>query len=318
MEIARHGIRFIESFGADEQGSYYFSLDRTGHPLTHAHSIFSDCFVATAYHRFGAISGSERYRELARSTYQRYVDRMNDPKGRFTKATGYRDYDNYAILMMWAYLAWQMQDLFTAHERESIWRQCLHAMLHRFRNPKSGLIHEYCQTDGTFPDTFEGRLLNPGHALEGMWFCLDIASALQDSESIEIALQVILQTLEYSWDQAYGGIFYFMDARQSPPQQLEWNHKLWWVHLEALIALIKARQLQPENDQYAQWFNRVLEYTWSHFRDREHGGEWFGYLDRQGQVQLDLKGGKWKGCFHLPRALLILSHVADQMAANGV
>ncbi|HBQ56140.1 MAG TPA: N-acylglucosamine 2-epimerase, partial [Porphyromonadaceae bacterium] len=39
-----------------------------------------------------------------------------------------------------------------------------------------------------------------------------------------------------------------------------------------------------------------------HFRDPEHP-EWWGYLNRQGEVLLDLKGGKWKGCFHVPRGL---------------
>ena len=38
--------------------------------------------------------------------------------------------------------------------------------------------------------------------------------------------------------------------------------------------------------------------------DREfRGGEWFGYLNRRGEVLLPLKGGKWKGCFHIPRGL---------------
>jgi N-acylglucosamine 2-epimerase len=50
------------------------------------------------------------------------------------------------------------------------------------------------------------------------------------------------------------------------------------------------------------WFQRVHDYTWSRFPDPEYG-EWYGYLDRAGEVLLPLKGGKWKGCFHLPRAL---------------
>jgi len=29
----------------------------------------------------------------------------------------------------------------------------------------------------------------------------------------------------------------------------------------------------------------------------------FGYLNRQGEVLLSLKGGKWKRCFHVPRGL---------------
>ena len=45
--------------------------------------------------------------------------------------------------------------------------------------------------------------------------------------------------------------------------------------------------------------NRVEKYRGS---DAENG-EWYGYLNRQGEVLLDLKGGKWKGCFHVPRGL---------------
>ena len=49
-------------------------------------------------------------------------------------------------------------------------------------------------------------------------------------------------------------------------------------------------------------FEKVHDYTWAHFRDAEYP-EWYGYLNRRGEVLLPLKGGKWKGCFHVPRGL---------------
>ena len=51
-----------------------------------------------------------------------------------------------------------------------------------------------------------------------------------------------------------------------------------------------------------EWFEKVHNYTWANFKDEEHP-EWFGYLNRRGEVSLTLKGGKWKGCFHVPRGL---------------
>jgi N-acylglucosamine 2-epimerase len=92
-----------------------------------------------------------------------------------------------------------------------------------------------------------------------------------------------------------------MDIKGYPTQQLEWDQKLWWVHAEALVALSKAYQLTG-NERCAEWFEKVHHYTWKHFRDTEYG-EWFGYLNRRGEVLLNLKGGKWKGCFHIPRSL---------------
>ena len=49
-------------------------------------------------------------------------------------------------------------------------------------------------------------------------------------------------------------------------------------------------------------FEKVHDYTWEHFKDKEYP-EWYGYLNRRGEVLLPLKGGKWKGCFHVPRGL---------------
>jgi mannose/cellobiose epimerase-like protein (N-acyl-D-glucosamine 2-epimerase family) len=34
-------------------------------------------------------------------------------------------------------------------------------------------------------------------------------------------------------------------------------------------------------------------------------GEWFGYLDEAGRVNQRFKGGPYKGCFHVPRALFL-------------
>jgi N-acylglucosamine 2-epimerase len=62
-----------------------------------------------------------------------------------------------------------------------------------------------------------------------------------------------------------------------------------------------------------EWFIKVHDYTWAHFPDPEFG-EWFGYLSRRGEVLLPLKGGKWKGCFHVPRTLYRCALLFDELA----
>ena len=62
-----------------------------------------------------------------------------------------------------------------------------------------------------------------------------------------------------------------------------------------------------------QWYEKMHEYTWLHFADSDYG-EWFGYLNRQGEVLLDLKGGKWKGCFHVPRAMYLCWQQFEEIA----
>jgi N-acylglucosamine 2-epimerase len=96
--------------------------------------------------------------------------------------------------------------------------------------------------------------------------------------------------------------------------QLEWDQKLWWVHLESLVALSMGYTLTGRADCW-QWYKKVHEYTWARFPDPAHG-EWYGYLSRQGEVCLPLKGGKWKGCFHVPRALYMCHQQFAELAAR--
>ena len=46
------------------------------------------------------------------------------------------------------------------------------------------------------------------------------------------------------------------------------------------------------------------------------GGEWAGYLDREGKVKMNFKGGPYKGCFHVPRALMICEKILKQLLEN--
>ena len=81
--------------------------------------------------------------------------------------------------------------------------------------------------------------------------------------------------------------------------------------METLISLIKGYSLTG-NIKCLQWFEKVHDYTWAHFPDPEFG-EWYGYLNRRGEVLLPLKGGKWKGCFHVPRGLLQIHKTLEQI-----
>ena len=106
---------------------------------------------------------------------------------------------------------------------------------------------------------------------------------------------------DFGWDEEYGGLYYFMDAEGFSPVQLEWSLKLWWPHCEALYAHLLNYSLTSAPDDLAA-FRKVDAYTFRHFMDPEHG-EWYGYCDREGRVTHRFKGGPYKGCFHVPRAL---------------
>lgn len=48
-----------------------------------------------------------------------------------------------------------------------------------------------------------------------------------------------------------------------------------------MISFLKAYKYTG-NPQCKEWFKKIHDYTWKHFRDTQNKGEWFGYLNRQG------------------------------------
>ncbi|MBL7473257.1 AGE family epimerase/isomerase [Robertkochia sediminum] len=301
LDIAKSGIDFLREYGMDEQGNFYFSVTRTGEPLVKAYNIFSDCFAAMAFSQYAIAANDEEAKELARKTYFNILSRKDNPKGPYEKNTGIRPLQGFSLPMILSNLVLELEDILLPEEVDSTIDYSVKQVMEVFLDKESGLIFENVLPDGSHDDSFNGRLLNPGHGIEAMWFMIDIGVRKNDRVLIDKAAETILNILDYSWDKQYGGIFYFLDAKGFPPQQLEWDQKLWWVHLETLVALAKAWE-HTGNPEVKKWYEKVHEYAWSHFSDPENG-EWFGYLNRRGEVLLNLKGGKWKGCFHVPRAM---------------
>jgi N-acylglucosamine 2-epimerase len=213
--------------------------------------------------------------------------------------------------MILANLSLEMEQLLEYKELNTALDLCLSEVMTLFLDDELNVLFENVAPDGSHPDCFEGRLINPGHGIEAMWFIMEIARRRNDRDLINKTVDVVLNTLDFAWDKEHGGIFYFLDAYGKPPLQLEWDQKLWWVHLEALVALIMG-YCSTGRDRCWHWYETIHEYTWNHFPDPEYG-EWFGYLDRRGQRLLELKGGKWKGCFHLPRALYLCYRNLSQL-----
>ncbi len=199
-------------------------------------------------------------------------------------------------------LGLEIEHLLSEEYLLSLMETCIHEVMDMFYRPElDGIIIENVTTDGQLSDSFDGRVVNPGHSIEAMWFIMDLGKRLNRPDLIEKAVNITLRMVNYGWDKEYGGIFYFMDRKGYPLQQLEWDQKLWWVHIETLISLLKGYQLTGSKE-CLEWFEKVHDYVWTHFKDPEYP-EWFGYLNRRGEVLLTLKGGKWKGCFHVPRGL---------------
>jgi N-acylglucosamine 2-epimerase len=270
-----------------------------------------------AFAQLGLATGNQEYSDIAMRTFNIILEKQENPKGVYNKAfPGTRNLKNFALPMIMCNLSLEMEHILGAQQVEKTAQKVIHEVLDVFYRPELGLIVENVNPDGSFSDTFEGRSLNPGHAIEAMWFIMDLGVRLHKPEIVTQALDIALKTLDHGWDKKYGGIFYFMDVKGHPTQQLEWDQKLWWVHIETLITMLKGYQLTGSKVAL-EGFEKVHNYTWDHFRDPEYD-EWFGYLNRRGEVSLNLKGGKWKGCFHVPRGLYQVWQTLEKVSVPEV
>ena len=313
LDCAIQGAEFLKKYGHDGQLNWYFALDREGHPLVEPYNIFSYTFAVIAFGQLSIATGNKEYADIAKRTFDIVLSKVDNPKGRWNKAAaGARSLKSFALPMILCNVALEIEPLLEPEFLQHTIDTCVHEVMDVFYRPELGLIVEHLSTDGELVDCFDGRLLNPGHAIEAMWFIMDLGKRLGRQDLIEKAVKIALNEAEYGWDKQYGGIFYFMDRLNRPLQQLEWDQKLWWVHIETLITMLKGYQLTG-NAQCLEWFERVHDYVWSHFTDAEYP-EWYGYLNRRGEVLLPLKGGKWKGCFHVPRGLFQCWRILEDLA----
>ena len=318
LDCAIQGAEFLKKYGHDENWDFYFSVNREGRPLVQPYNIFSNTFACMAFAQLAKATGNEEYAQIARRIFERILERRSNPKGQWCKAyPGTRPMKDFALPMIICNMALEIEDIL---EDKSVLEQtidtCLHEVFDVFYQPELGcMLENVSSVDGSPVDCFEGREINPGHDLEALWFMMNLGVRRGDKALIEKCVEIALPVIERGWDKEFGGIYYFLDAKGVPQQKLEWDQKLWWVHIESAIAMLKGYQLTG-NEKCLEWFLKLDAYLWDNFKDKEYP-EWFGYLNRRGEVLLPLKGGKWKGCFHVPRGLYQIWMMSNALAAES-
>jgi N-acylglucosamine 2-epimerase len=180
-----------------------------------------------------------------------------------------------------------------------------------FCQPADRRLYEFVNLDNSRLYSPPGRVVNPGHAIESMWFLIHIFQRENDRERIDQAIETIRWHLDLGWDEEYGGLLLARDAEGSFWEN-KWDMKIWWPHTEALYALLLAYSISKEPWCLDQ-FRRIHDYAFSHFPVPGYG-EWIQNLDRQGRRINELVALPVKDPFHLARALIYSVGVLEQLA----
>lgn len=294
-------VEFMERAGYDPDDHMYFLATREGKPLRKRRYVFTESFAAIALAAWARVSGDEGARDRAIEHYQRFVD-FNETPGwiKPKMEPGTRPCQGMGPHMIRINTAQVLRDTIGYESANADIDFAIDAIDRNFVNREWKAVLETATPDGDLIDHFDGRLLNPGHAIEAAWFILHEAWIRDnDPRLVDLGCTMLDWMWERGWDSEYGGIRYFCDVKGLPVQEYWHDMKFWWPQNEAIIATLLAWALTGD-DKYARMHTQIHDWAYAHFPDHEFG-EWFGYLHRDGRLSVPLKGNIWKGPFHIPR-----------------
>lgn len=313
LELAKLGRDFMVEHGHAGGGRWHYLLDRQGRVLNPAGSLFTDLNCLMALCEYATASGSDADRELIETTFETAKRNLAD--------RSFTEYHHFALdpryiwhgpSMLIVGLAPVLRPVLGEQRTAEFITPHLDRVLHTFTKDEHQALFEVLDADGNVMDSELGQRLNPGHALESAWFCMEEALYRNDDKAAQRAAQIVDWSYRLGHDAEHGGILGFVDPKGQRPRGPEmiaawgerWNEKIWWVQAETLYAL--ALTAHTTDDETARdRFLDLHDYCRQFMADPEHG-EWYAYLHRHGTPK-EADKGNWIKCgFHLPRALMRL------------
>lgn len=313
MAASKSCLDFMEAHCVNRAAGnrMYFTVTADGRPLRQRRYCFSEAFYALANAEYYGLTGETVYLERARSAYDLYwniTHGMPDPVGMPPKTIPEtRSGRSFGIPMIILNVIGVLLRVDAANRAEYEERaaQCVEEIFRYHVHPELKCVLENVGPHGEARlDVTEGRIVNPGHDIEGVWFLLEHAKRTGNTALVPKAEQIFRWAIDAGWDREYGGLLYFVDCLGRPPEAYEHDMKLWWPHDEILISSLMLYR-DTQNEEYLEWFYKTLDYCRAHFSDPAFG-EWYGYLRRDGKpTEPACKGSTFKGPFHLPRMLIL-------------
>lgn len=327
LELARVGRAQLDTGFSRGDGRFNQMMARDGQVINGFTSIFTDHFVVKGlfeYLRAAGLENDPAERALARRLAEQLFADVQDPAVLAVEhiPAGMR---KHAVNFMTLVVALESRALFE-NNFNPVLCDCVENSLYRFANDSLAAPLEYISLEGEPVLRGEGRLVDPGHTMESLWFSIHAGAALGRPDWIRRAAQVMDWVIDRTYDREYGGFYQHVDVSLPKPEEpflftqydawrADWDDKIWWVQAESLYALA-ASALYLENERHWDYFTRMAAYVEQAFHDRQYG-EWYAILHRDGTVRADCKGFSLKGPYHVPRCLANLTVLLEEYLSRG-
>ena len=317
LEAAKSLVKFLENHCFDTDGRMFFRVSADGRPVTkRLRYFFSETFAIIGFSTYSRITGDISYRDKAFKLLE-FVEKIRTTPGILIPKIN-PDVEPSISFGGPMILLNVLSEMRQSYPEKSEWINSYMAKLLNevetyFVRDDMHLVLEQCAPDGTFmKDHFEGRLLNPGHAIEGAWFIMNEGLTTKNQHLIDLGLKILDWEWDIGWDSEYGGgIIQYRDALGLPVSEYHQDMKFWWPQCEAAIAELMAYGITKDK-KHLEHFELVDKYISDRFIDPVYG-EWFGYFHRDGTLATRVKGNLYKGPFHIPRMYMKCIEIIDSM-----
>ncbi|MDN5211041.1 AGE family epimerase/isomerase [Fulvivirgaceae bacterium BMA12] len=343
---ASHGFKFLkESMWDPEHGGFYNLLDRQGNVKPDGQgniikNAYGNAFAIYGLAAYYGLSGEQEALELAKQTFhwleEHSYDSLHGGYFQFMQrdgtplVSGYGNAppkdQNSTIHLLEAFT-----ELYHAWPDDTL-RERLSGLLVLIRDTittDKGYMNLFFNRDWTpvsYRDsTAEIRAANYqfdhvsfGHDVETAFLLLEASEALEienNAETLQKAKAMVDHALQNGWDTASGGLYdqgyYFKEEEKITIIK---DTKVWWSQAETLNTLLMMADLFPDDEaRYFEKFKILWDYTKTYLIDHEHGGWYWGGLDKEPEWKTGPKAQIWKVNYHTARSMM---HCIERLKIN--
>lgn len=328
--IARLGARFLQNSSLSESFALPFVVDRAGNSKTSAKgniytSIFADCFALLGLTKYASLTNNDETLDFVKKLYNSVTERIDSGKYETYPNPVPKGYKLHGIRMIMLNICDELsrllkksdENLSTMIEKRAL--NLIEDILGNFVT-EDYLLHEYIRNDNSFDNqTVVGRLINPGHTLEDMWFMIHFLMDKGKKDILDKVIKISKKAFETGWDDKYSGLFHHVDQEggktkgallENEDKDIEtkflndWSNKLWWVHSESLYTSILCYYLTNDN-YFIEIYEKIHKYTFKTFPHPDRKiGEWIQIRDRFGQPEDKVVALPVKDPFHIIRNVI--------------
>ncbi|WP_101927747.1 MULTISPECIES: AGE family epimerase/isomerase [Luteimonas] len=305
LASARHALRYVREVHRDPRSGGYAWTLRDHAPEDPTQFAYGIGFVLLAY-ASALKAGIDEARPWLDETWDLLETRFWDPEAQL-----YRD----EATADWVFADYRGQNanmhlceaMIAAWEATGVRRYLERALLLADRMTRrqaalaGGLVWEHYDRDWNVDwdyhrddpkHLFKPWGFQPGHQTEWAKLLLLLDRHVEADWLVPTARHLFDTALARAWDDVHGGIVYGFD----PDGVVCDDDKYFWVQAESLAAaaLLHARTGVAV---YADWYDRIWTYAWTHFVDHTHGA-WYRILDRENRRYSDEKSPAGKTDYH--------------------